>query len=89
MAVGGITGFILDNLLPGTLEERGIKKWRVLFEEKGDQKKAASIHTYDIPFVTKYIQKFNFVRYIPFLPYYQGTTKDTPGGVDTYRTTSA
>ena len=90
MAVGGITGFLLDNLLPGTLEERGIKKWRTLFEESESeaQGRVASIHTYDVPFVTKYLQKFKCVRYIPFLPYYGGTTSDTPVGVDTYRRTS-
>jgi len=87
MAVGGITGFILDNLLPGTLEERGIKKWRDLFEdaETGVQTRSASIHTYDIPLVTKYLQRFKFVRYIPFLPYYEFESRDTPGVVDTYR----
>lgn len=91
MAVGGITGFVLDNLLPGTLEERGIKKWRSLFEDgdKEGPKKVASIHTYDVPFVTKYLMKSPFVRYVPFLPYYEGTSKDVPAGVDTYRRTSS
>eukprot|EP00918_Siedleckia_nematoides_P032334 GHVU01070028.1.p1 GENE.GHVU01070028.1~~GHVU01070028.1.p1 ORF type:complete len:561 (+),score=18.33 GHVU01070028.1:91-1773(+) len=28
MFVGGVIGFILDNTIPGTIEERGIKKWR-------------------------------------------------------------
>ena len=92
MAVGGITGFLLDNLLPGTLEERGIKKWRSLFEEEEEsavQARVASIHTYDIPLVTKYLQKFKAVRYIPFLPYYDRKTGDVPAGIDTYRRTSS
>ena len=91
MAVGGITGFILDNLLPGTLEERGIHKWRSLFEDDGkgvsNRGRIASIHTYDIPLITQYLQKFSAVRYIPFLPYYGKLGQ--PHGVDTYRKTSA
>ena len=70
--VGGITGFILDNLLPGTPEERGIKKWRSLFSEDNKECKllVASVHTYDIPYITKILQKFTFVKHIPFFPYY-------------------
>eukprot|EP00795_Rhopilema_esculentum_P006412 gene6412-11852_t len=90
MAVGGITGFILDNLLPGTLEERGIHKWRSLFEDDGkgasNRGRIASIHTYDIPLITQYLQKFPAVKYIPFLPYYGKLGQ--PQGVDTYRKTS-
>ena len=90
MAVGGLTGFVLDNLLPGTLEERGILKWRNLFSEEDDVKsgkstKIASIHTYDIPFISKYLNKSRFVKYLPFLPYYGDSGQDKPMGMDTYR----
>ena len=89
MAVGGITGFVLDNLLPGTLEERGILKWRYLFEESSSKKsRIASIHTYDVPLITSYLQKFKAVRYIPFLPYYGEDHSNEPVGMDTYRKTS-
>ena len=71
MWVGGLIGFILDNTLPGSDEERGILKWRELHEaHEGDAIQVASIHTYDIPFITPFLQKFSFVRYVPFLPYY-------------------
>ena len=71
MAVGGITGFILDNILPGSLEDRGIIQWKKgTIEGSGDSGSAASIHTYDIPFITPYLQKFSIVKYLPFLPYY-------------------
>ena len=30
----------------------------------------ASIHTYNIPYVTRLLQRFTFVKYVPFLPYY-------------------
>jgi hypothetical protein len=29
MAVGGIIGLVLDNIVPGTEEERGLKAWAV------------------------------------------------------------
>ena len=72
MAIGGVTGFILDNLLPGTIEERGLMQWKSSMTSTGDQRKhSTSIHTYDIPFITPYLQKFKFVKYLPFLPYYE------------------
>jgi len=69
MAIGGMTGFLLDNLLPGTLEERGLKRWRMKTAIV-DAHSHLTIHTYDIPFITPYLQKFKIVRYLPFLPYY-------------------
>lgn len=84
MAVGGITGFALDNLLPGTPEERGLLKWRYLFEESSSRKsRVASIHTYDPPLITSYLQKFKAVRYVPFLPYYGEDHSDKPAGMHT------
>ena len=72
MAIGGVTGFVLDNLIPGTLEERGLIQWKRSTTRAGDQTKhAASVHTYDIPFITPYLQRFRIVKYLPFLPYYK------------------
>ena len=71
MAVGGLTGFILDNLLPGTLEERGLTKWKTaLSGDASSGKGVASVHCYDIPFITSYLQRFKLTKYFPFLPYY-------------------
>ncbi|CAB3983632.1 solute carrier family 23 member 2-like isoform X1 [Paramuricea clavata] len=67
MVVGGMVALILDNILPGSDEDRGIIKWRSLMTEqrKGTM---ASIHVYDLPFgITS---KWTFAKYIPFLPYY-------------------
>ncbi len=67
MVVGGMFALILDNIIPGSAEERGIIKWRSLMVEqrKGTM---ASIHVYDLPFgITN---KWTFTKYIPFLPYY-------------------
>ena len=70
MAVGGFTGFILDNLLPGTIEERGILKWKQNFSADGSMKHVSSIHVYDPPFLTKKFMRSKFCKYVPFLPYY-------------------
>jgi nucleobase transporter 1/2 len=77
MWVGGMVGFFLDVTLPGTEEERGILKWREIHNNQTDEanNEMTSIHTYDIPFLTSYLQKYPFVRYIPFLPYH-GQTND-------------
>eukprot|EP00794_Sanderia_malayensis_P009722 gene9722-10713_t len=88
MAVGGVTGFVLDNLLPGTAEERGILKWRSLFEEKAGKGKLASIHTYDLPFISRYLNKSPLVKYVPFLPYYGDSGSNEPIGMDTYKVTT-
>ena len=71
MWVGGLIGFVLDNTLPGSDEERGILKWQE--QQQGHEKgtvQVVSVHTYDIPFITPFMQQFPLVRYIPFLPYY-------------------
>ena len=67
MVVGGMVAFILDNLLPGSKQDRGIVKWRSL-NVQGGKGSMASIHVYDLPFgITN---KWTFTKYIPFLPYY-------------------
>ncbi len=79
MAVGGVTGCILDNLIPGTPQERGILTWRSSFTEKGQgRKKVASIHTYDVPFISKYLNNSKFAKYVPFLPYYGDNGGEKP-----------
>ena len=74
MFVGGMTGFVLDNLLPGTREERGIVAWNARGggEEEGAQR-IASVHVYDPPFLTAKFMSSKVCKYIPFLPYYPPT----------------
>lgn len=69
MAVGGTVGFILDNLLPGTVEERGIIKWKQSFDSDGNACEVATVHIYDPPFL-KWLLKNPVCKWIPFLPYY-------------------
>ncbi|KAL5021812.1 hypothetical protein ScPMuIL_000967 [Solemya velum] len=69
--VGGFIGFLLDNLLPGTEEERGIKKWLVdglgdHSADGGDNIRPSDV--YDIPFVMGCLRKIKCCSYIPFSP---------------------
>ncbi|XP_002160774.2 solute carrier family 23 member 2 isoform X1 [Hydra vulgaris] len=70
MAVGGLTGFVLDNLLPGTSQERGIIKWQNNLMPDGHPVTISSIHVYDPPFLTMKFMTSKVCKYIPFLPYY-------------------
>ena len=72
MAVGGVTGFILDNLLPGTKQERGLISWKNNVESAGS-KPVASVHVYDPPFLTENFMRSKICKVIPFLPYYGDT----------------
>lgn len=65
MLVGGIAGFILDNTIPGSREERGMVVWNSEVTEVGDR-----AHVYDLPFGLKRLSSYNFAKYVPFLPYY-------------------
>ena len=70
MAVGCFVALILDNTIPGTDEERGIKTWRGhLSDESDDQFQTASIDVYDLPFCLKRLSKYKAAKYLPFLPY--------------------
>lgn len=70
MAVGCIAALILDNTIPGTLEERGLKSWRCdLSAENDGNSQTASIRVYDLPFCLKRLGDCKAAKYIPFLPY--------------------
>ncbi|KAL8622369.1 hypothetical protein ACOMHN_041697 [Nucella lapillus] len=84
MFVGGLVGAALDNLAPGTPEERGIKQWQqsVSTDQDNDssqhsaqaieeaQKEVAA--TYDLPFVSGLLRRVGCCSYVPFLPSFQG-----------------
>eukprot|EP00096_Caligus_rogercresseyi_P014539 TRINITY_DN7039_c0_g1_i1.p1 TRINITY_DN7039_c0_g1~~TRINITY_DN7039_c0_g1_i1.p1 ORF type:complete len:555 (-),score=51.88 TRINITY_DN7039_c0_g1_i1:374-2038(-) len=64
MFVGGVMGLILDNTIPGTPEERGITKWN----KHAEIVDSLGSSTYDIPFITGYLRKWSWTRYVPFSP---------------------
>ena len=71
MAVGCISALILDNTIPGTPEERGIKTWRqnLSDNDSDDQFQTAPIEVYDLPFFLKRLSKWRVAKYLPFLSY--------------------
>ena len=71
MFVGGLVGFVLDNTMPGTPEERGLVKWRArLKDESGVELEVASIRIYDLPFGLNKLSHLEVCKYLPFLPYH-------------------
>ncbi|CAM9989407.1 unnamed protein product [Bubo scandiacus] len=74
MFVGGLLGFILDNTIPGTLEERGLLAWKHSHKGEADNSQLVS-KVYDLPFGigTKYCT-VSWFRYLPACP------KRLPGG---------
>ena len=71
MFVGGLLGFVLDNTMPGTPEERGLIKWRArLTDESGEELKVASVKIYDLPFGLNKLRSFKICKYLPFMPYH-------------------
>ncbi|XP_013981136.1 solute carrier family 23 member 2 [Salmo salar] len=70
MFIGGFFGFVLDNTIPGTEKERGIKSWRTKVTEEGSTM-MTDRSCYDIPFCTNCLQRFKFFQYLPFLPSYK------------------
>ena len=72
MAVGCIVPLILDNTIPGTMEERGLRGWgeNPSTDEPVDEKyEVAPTEVYNLPFGLHRLSKFRFAKYMPFLPY--------------------
>ena len=115
MFIGGLCGCVLDNLIPGSAEDRGVHKWRRLQHSslhpgsdtrkpsrtspanRSDKKSSkrpisatdhstgkpqnrgyktqatatagvSNISTYDIPYITKYLDRIPLARFIPICP---------------------
>lgn len=67
MFVGGLLGFVLDNTIPGSKEERGISKW-LEHQQSGKDKNVESneMKCYDLPFgLTTIIRHIKFAQYLP------------------------
>ncbi|XP_051917186.1 solute carrier family 23 member 1 isoform X2 [Hippocampus zosterae] len=77
MFIGGFFGFILDNTIPGSAEERGLRKWQQHTANQGSQT-TCDESCYDIPFCNVIWRRFRFFRYLPFLPSYKGSQRGTP-----------
>ncbi|XP_033639542.1 solute carrier family 23 member 1-like isoform X1 [Asterias rubens] len=74
MFIGGFLGFILDNTIPGSDEDRGIAQWRNKYGG-ADQDPAVTeeiLRCYDFPVGMKFLRKFNFLRFFPMCPMFNG-----------------
>ncbi|XP_062913044.1 solute carrier family 23 member 2 [Mobula hypostoma] len=69
MFVGGCVAFILDNTIPGTTEERGLRKWKI---GVSGAKCLDSRDTYNLPFGMKYLKKYRLFSYLPISPTFTG-----------------
>ncbi|KAJ8285957.1 hypothetical protein GJAV_G00032900 [Gymnothorax javanicus] len=70
MFVGGSVAFVLDNTIPGTLEERGIRKLK-----RGSGPSAAELEgmrSYDLPFGMDFLRKHRLFQYLPISPTFAG-----------------
>ncbi|KAL4635980.1 solute carrier family 23 member 2-like [Arapaima gigas] len=85
MFVGGCVAFVLDNTIPGSLEERGIKKLK-----RGSGASVSELEgmrSYNLPFGMDFLQRHPVFRYLPISPTFAGYSLGTmrvrchrPGG---------
>ncbi|XP_031726464.1 solute carrier family 23 member 2 [Anarrhichthys ocellatus] len=75
MFIGGFFGFILDNTIPGTDKERGIKSWQDQVQQ--GSKNYCDESCYDIPYLNSVFKRFRCFQYLPFLPSYKTTQQGT------------
>nr|XP_049462703.1 solute carrier family 23 member 2 [Anopheles coluzzii] len=77
--VGGVLGCVLDNLIPGTPEERGLVAWskEMALEtvQANDDLPAGGLvwekSTFDFPYGMQLMRRWKWTRYVPFLPTYR------------------
>ncbi|CAC5418810.1 SLC23A1 [Mytilus coruscus] len=69
---GGFTACFLDNTVPGTMEERGLVGWATGGREEASEEPIGNIEDtaeiYEIPALTRLLEKIPFSRFIPFSP---------------------
>ncbi|XP_044636435.2 solute carrier family 23 member 1-like isoform X6 [Equus asinus] len=67
MFVGGFLGFLLDNTIPGSLEERGLLTWDQIYEESEETAKVSEVYGLPCGIGTKFCTS-SYTRYLPFWP---------------------
>lgn len=68
--VGGALGCLLDHVIPGTLEERGVIAWSKEMQLENDRS-STEASTYDFPYFMNVLKKCNLSYSIPFCPTYE------------------
>uniref|UniRef100_A0A8B9L3B9 Solute carrier family 23 member 2 n=1 Tax=Astyanax mexicanus TaxID=7994 RepID=A0A8B9L3B9_ASTMX len=78
MFVGGSVAFILDNTIPGTPEERGIRK---LKRGTGpSESELEGMRSYDLPFGMDFIRSHRIFQHLPISPTFTGYQFNLLGG---------
>ncbi|WAR03291.1 S23A1-like protein [Mya arenaria] len=77
MFMGCFSALVLDNVIPGTDEERGIIIWREVPEDTDEdsddnQDNNLTMKTYDLPFGMNLIRSLRWGKYVPFFPTFEG-----------------
>nr|XP_025147366.1 solute carrier family 23 member 1 isoform X2 [Bubalus bubalis] len=67
MFVGGFLGFLLDNTIPGSLEERGLLAWNQVQEESEETTKALEVYGLPWGIGTRFCTS-SCAQYLPFWP---------------------
>ncbi|GFO34290.1 solute carrier family 23 member 1 [Plakobranchus ocellatus] len=84
MFIGGLVGFVLDLALPGTLEERGMIKWRedsgatltkMTVQHAHSEQLQSNNSIYDFPGIFKILNRLPLSRFIPVCPASDSTRK--------------
>ncbi|XP_071815513.1 solute carrier family 23 member 2-like [Apostichopus japonicus] len=72
MFMGAAVSVLLDNLIPGTYEDRGMD-WRTKTSQDNTAvTMSTELSVYQLPFGMRWIQKKNWMRYVPFSPTFTG-----------------
>ncbi|XP_054725358.1 solute carrier family 23 member 2 [Anastrepha obliqua] len=69
--VGGLLGCFLDNIIPGTAEERGLVEWANEMPLGDANVNDGTATDYDFPWGMETLRKWKWTYYIPFLPTYK------------------
>ncbi|GAB6030742.1 hypothetical protein CHUAL_007593 [Chamberlinius hualienensis] len=75
MLVGGVLGFIFDNTIKGSREDRGLDRWLTSKKREDlSEKELKDLEVYEIPYITNWMSKHKIFKYLPFCPTYQPIT---------------
>merc|ERR1712130_137074 len=77
MFVGGLLGFLLDNTIPGTPEERGLVAWAAQHRETDGSELREKC--YDLPIGMPWLRRQTWAQYVPFLPTFSQGIKSEGG----------
>ncbi|XP_053676187.1 solute carrier family 23 member 2 [Anopheles nili] len=73
--VGGVLGCALDNLIPGTREERGLVAWSkemaLEVDPSDEELPGEQRNTFDFPYGMELLRRWKWTRHVPFLPTYR------------------